>query len=406
MYILSNINSYSGTLGTSYRERPHLFGLDDLAGAALVGSGLSAVSSLFGLGSSSSNTSKTNAANLQQVRETNEMNYKIAQENNAFNERQFDKQIQYNWDMWNAQKRNDWDMWNATNNYNSAAAQVQRYADAGVNPQMAMTSQGSGTAQSVGSSSGNSVTPPTATPVQMQASRMENNSANIIQGFQSLGNAAADAAMKAAQTHNIDAQTVLGKIQAKYAVSQILADIALKKSQTKNYDSIKDLNQIMFDLKKSTFSDDVSLAHWNNLNSEQQNLYTRAQQNFINMQTSLLGKEYENWDNKFKAEMALIGAQVAQALASGRLSDSQAESEVVRRGLMAAEAHHYDVSANQIARLTPFLVGEHSWQAQTNKWLSEQYRLSTPHPEMEWYSRYAHGVFGPLKGLLNIGFRP
>lgn len=85
-------------------------------------------------------------------RNANRTNLRIAQMNNDFNERMFDKQIQYNWDMWNA-----------NNEYNSAVNQVKRLRSAGLNPAMMMGSGNAGTA-----SSGGSVSPPTATPVNVQ----------------------------------------------------------------------------------------------------------------------------------------------------------------------------------------------------------------------------------------------
>lgn len=76
---------------------------------------------------SNKNTDKTVDAALQNTRETNDMNYRIAHENN-------DTAIQLQREM------NDWNLqqWNRNNeyneNYNSTSAQLQRWMDAGLNP--------------------------------------------------------------------------------------------------------------------------------------------------------------------------------------------------------------------------------------------------------------------------------
>ncbi len=83
--------------------------------------------SVIGGSMSNNNTRKTVDAALQNTRETNDMNYRIAHENN-------DTAIQLQREM------NDWNLqqWNRNNeyneNYNSTSAQLQRWMDAGLNP--------------------------------------------------------------------------------------------------------------------------------------------------------------------------------------------------------------------------------------------------------------------------------
>lgn len=103
------------------------------------------------------NVAATNKANAENVAATNQANIDIAQMSNEHNEAMLNKQIQQEWDMWNAE-----------NEYNSPAAQMQRFKDAGVNPYMAMGNVSSGNASSMSS--------PAAQPAvvpQMQAAHAD-----------------------------------------------------------------------------------------------------------------------------------------------------------------------------------------------------------------------------------------
>lgn len=129
--------------------------MGQVAGAAI---GAASDVAVAGMQTSASivNTNNTNKANLQIAQQTNQANKDIAQMANEHNEAMLNKQIQQEWDMWNAE-----------NEYNSPAAQMQRYADAGVNPYMAVGNVSSGNASSMSSPSAQ----PAAVP-QMQGATM------------------------------------------------------------------------------------------------------------------------------------------------------------------------------------------------------------------------------------------
>lgn len=116
------------------------------AGSALLGG-------IFGTASQSS----ANSANLAAVRETNRANFEIAQMNNEFNEKQTDKML-----AWQRKQ------WEDTNVYNSAASQVQRYKDAGLNPYLMVNGGSAGSATAMGGT-----TPARAESVQMQAGHVD-----------------------------------------------------------------------------------------------------------------------------------------------------------------------------------------------------------------------------------------
>lgn len=96
--------------------------MDPILGSALISGASSLLGGLFGSGAQSS----ANRTNLQIARETNQMQYQMFQEQNAFNER----------------------MYNQMQQYNTPAAQMQRYQEAGINPYIAAGNVQSGNAQS------------------------------------------------------------------------------------------------------------------------------------------------------------------------------------------------------------------------------------------------------------------
>ena len=139
--------------------------MDPVVGGSIIKGSADLLGGILGLGSQQS---------------ANEQNIKIAQMNNAFNERMLEKQMRYNTQMWHAQ-----------NLYNSASQQRYRLEQAGLNPYMMMNGGDAGTA-----SSASGITPPTATPVQVQP-------LDYGQAFSRLASSVGDYY----QVKNLDAQT-------------------------------------------------------------------------------------------------------------------------------------------------------------------------------------------------------
>lgn len=100
--------------------------MDPLIGSAVISGASSLLGGLFGGMSNQSQVDKANATNLQIARETNQQQYQMFQEQNSFNER----------------------MYNQMQAYNTPAAQMQRYKDAGINPYIAAGNVQTGNAQS------------------------------------------------------------------------------------------------------------------------------------------------------------------------------------------------------------------------------------------------------------------
>lgn len=111
---------------------PHsrnIFGIDDLALGTLGAGIISGIGSFFG-GKSASDS------NLQAQRETNEMQMKMFQQQMDYNRAAEDRARSY--------ALEDFDM---ENQYNSAAAQRQRFEQAGLNPALMMQGQGASSGQ-------------------------------------------------------------------------------------------------------------------------------------------------------------------------------------------------------------------------------------------------------------------
>lgn len=180
-------------------------------GSALVGAG----ASLFG-----------NKQNAKAMEAYNQGQKEIAQMNNEFNERMLQKQMDYNTDMWNKE-----------NEYNSAESQRKRLEEAGLNPYLMMNGGSAGTA-----SSAQGVTPPTASPSNMQPMHYD---------YSGVGNAFSSAVsqMQTQQLNeaaiNKTTQEAEGvRIENKYKAAQIVTQLynMLEDTKGKSKDNLaKDL---------------------------------------------------------------------------------------------------------------------------------------------------------------------
>lgn len=122
-----------------------MFGLDDMAGAALLGTGVDFLSGLF----SNKSNAEQNELNRQWQSAENEKSRNFQSGQNSLDRGQQN--------YWN-QKSLDWQekMWNLQNQYNTPSAMMARYREAGLNPYLNGLSQmgsGAGAASPPGSPS-------------------------------------------------------------------------------------------------------------------------------------------------------------------------------------------------------------------------------------------------------------
>lgn len=264
----------------------------DPASAILIGSaGSSLLGGIFGAASQSS----ANSSNLAAVRETNKANFKIAQMNNEFNEKQTDKML-----AWQRQQ------WEDTNKYNSAASQVQRFKEAGLNPYLMANGGSAGSASAMGGTS-----PARAESVQMQAGHVDpvtsgqflaDATTNALQGYLSYKE-------KTAQVKQIeiDNQTRLAEnIQKIY---NTMADTMNKQTQ-------REYQQIQNYIAKATKNDVVDMVRQQADSSvyetqlKAQSLTTQYLQNeMMRVQLAYMPSEKRAAIANLMADAALKGAQ-------------------------------------------------------------------------------------------------
>lgn len=200
-----------------------------LAGATLIGGIGSSIANIFGANSAS----KAAKLNLQAQREANQMNLQIARENNAYNRQ-------------NMQLQNDWNLaqWNRENAYNSAAAQAQRYRDAGINPYLAMVGGAqAGTASSISSADAAPASEvgkqlPVDYSMSADAARMKLDAVTNV--FQNMSNSAdiasrqADVRLKSEQANQLRIENRYRDMEMRAKIDSMLEGMKLSKQHRKN----------------------------------------------------------------------------------------------------------------------------------------------------------------------------
>lgn len=305
-----------------------------LIGAAAIGAGASLVGSMF----NSHSQSKANA-----------MNYKIAQMNNEFNEKMMQKQMDYNTSMWNKE-----------NEYNSAANQVKRLREAGLNPYLALGNAGS-------AGSAGSVTPAQAQPVTMQAPQID--SAGISQSLQyyaemKMRKQLQDEQVKALQIDNMSrAQKNL--LELKKATQEL-------RGLTSDAD-IKEINRAWADKMQSIDYDNKRQQY----ESAKQETQMKINQNL------LLSKELAVFDQQKRLEMAnlvsstlLNNAQRFTSYTQGKLN--QREAEKVKSETAKVVAEHLLINAKEMGQHISNEVASRSADALVFRAYSEMYGNPNP----------------------------
>jgi hypothetical protein len=203
----------------------------------VMGAGISAISSLLG--------QKAN----------NKTQKEIAQMTNDNNMAMLDKQIAYNKEAYAQEVADNWEMWNATNEYNSAASQVERYKEAGINPYLAMSGTDAGTATSTAAPQMAGINTPTSVAPQVNADwstpfkGIINEAINTAKNYQELQQSQmntqyqqtmieTELAQKMEQTKNLTeqrglmkAQTEMAQLQRDQMPTQFLLNNQLQKAQ-------------------------------------------------------------------------------------------------------------------------------------------------------------------------------
>lgn len=247
-----------------------------LIGSALISGGASLLGNLFGGISSGSAQRSANETNLQIAQMNNQRQYQMFQEQNAFNER----------------------MYNQMQQYNTPTAQMQRYADAGINPYIAAGNVQTGNVQSALQS---------APAPQMQAAQM--------QPVTGPGDAMMNAGAQISSIVNQYAQNALALAQAKKTnaeanwVDRLNAANVLKLNSSSRLDDGQNaLLGLDYKLKSDTLGNFIKLSDLSVTNAELTNDQLEVATQSIRLENALknidLGIQSQYGEQMFKANLA------------------------------------------------------------------------------------------------------
>lgn len=247
-----------------------------LIGSALISGGASLLGNLFGGLSSGSAQRSANATNLQIAQMNNQRQYQMFQEQNAFNER----------------------MYNQMQQYNTPTAQMQRYADAGINPYIAAGNVQTGNVQSALQS---------APAPQMQAAQM--------QAVTGPGDAMMNAGNQISSIVNQYAQNALALAQAKKTEAEAnwvdrlnAANVLKLHSSSRLDDGQSSLLGLDYKLKSDTLGNFIKLSDLSVTNAELTNEQLEVATQSIRLENALknidLGIQSKYGEQMFKANLA------------------------------------------------------------------------------------------------------
>lgn len=252
--------------------------------------------------------------NAASTNKTNNANMAINRMNNEFNSAEAEKARQFQLDMWNK-----------TNEYNSASAQRSRLEEAGLNPYLMMNGGTAGTAQSSGSSTPASASP----PLSMQR-----------QDFSGLSNTLASALQISNQTKETNAN-----------VQSLQSQKSLYDAQANSILSNVDWWKLGPEYKK--WSQMTGLARAGlQFQTDRQNLRNMTWSGNL-IQAQRIGVLLDNKSKRIinnyldegqRLQLDLMAAQYYDAMASGHLKYQQAKSEITKRIVMAAEVRGLQIN--------------------------------------------------------------
>lgn len=286
---------------------------------------------------------KCTSGETKRTRETNSANMAIAQMNNEYNEKLLDKQLNYNLEQWDRE-----------NSYNTPAAQADRLKQAGLNPALFMN--GSSNTTGVGGSHLGITPMPASEANRQQIGNPGADQANMIQAFKNTSDSLMNFSVNQSAAELNSAQAKQVNVESKYTAAKAVADIANKISQTRDANSRAALNEILHDLKQSTFSDDVRAASLGNDATQAQIDATRAQETYIGTMTQLNEKDLEYFDQKAIADLSLKASQIVKNHADAKLARQMVKTEVEKAANLSADTKGKKLDNNIIEKTTDALI--------------------------------------------------
>lgn len=274
---------------------------------------IAAGSAIAGGAMGSASNRKTNQTNLQIARETNQMNYQLFQESNAFNEK----------------------MYHEANAYNTPSAQMQRYAEAGINPYIA-----AGNVQT-----GNTTSALQSAPApQMHAAQMQPD-VNLANGMMSAGTiisqyAQNELAIAQARKTNAEANWI-DRLNNAY-VGNMNANTGVLNSQT-------GLLNLDAKLKRDTLGNYIKLSDLSVANAQETN------------KSLILQNVHQDLENKLSKINLGIQDKYAEQMFKSQLNSVLVHtlSERMHIGIdqQNANTNSYNASTNRFNANTSRLVG-------------------------------------------------
>lgn len=258
-------------------------------GAAIISGGASLLGGLFGGFSNKTAQDRANETNLKIARETNQNQYQMFQEQNAFNER----------------------MYNQMQQYNTPAAQMQRYTDAGINPYIAAGNVQTGNVQSALQS---------AQPPQLQMAQVAPafGMGDAIQNsFSQIGNVIA----QYAQNELAMAQAKKTNAEANWVDRLNAANVLKLNSSSRLDDGQSSLLGLDYKLKSDTLGNYIKLSDLSVINAEK----TNEQLDVITQSARL--------DNALKNIDLGIQSKYGEQMFKGNLAKALAEAFATEQGV-------------------------------------------------------------------------
>lgn len=266
-----------------------------LIGSALISGGASLLGNLFGGLSSGSAQRSANETNLQIAQMNNQRQYQMFQEQNAFNER----------------------MYNQMQQYNTPTAQMQRYADAGINPYIAAGNVQTGNVQSALQS---------APAPQMQAAQMQPVTGPS-DAMMNAGNQISSIINQYAQNALALAQAKKTNAEANWVDRLNYANVLKLNSSSRLDDGQSSLLGLDYKLKSDTLGNFIKLSDLSVTNAELTNEQLEVATQSIRLENALknidLGIQSKYGEQMFKANLAKTIAEAFATNASVRQRDAQ-----------------------------------------------------------------------------------
>lgn len=306
------------------------------------------------------------AGNVASTAITNRKNKNLNQMNNEFNA----EQAQLNRDF-------QLEMWNRNNAYNTPTAKRQRMEDAGYSPYADMSGM-----SVVGGSvlSGDSAS--ASQMPSMQAPDFSNIGQAITQTIDLIYRGKmtdADVSQKNAQTHQIQIDN-----QTRAAENLARIDNLIKNSKYLNDKSIFQGIQNKYAETAQINARTMETESIKNMQATRQQLY---------VQTALMCKELNGFDEKRKLELGLLSAQVYSQWQSGQLSFEQAKTELSKRANLDADTGLKNAQTAEQQRATEYNKLEFTQKRAADTLLNIHYQMiktrnnSSSDSVTQWFGR-------------------